>query len=142
MTLPDLNVLVYAVNEGSPQHRRARDWLERAFSEPGGVGLTWMTLIGFIRLSTLKGILPKPLSVEDALSIVRHWLDEPQSRVLAPTEHHYEIISRILRAAGTGGSLTTDAHLAALAIEHGATLVSFDRDFDRFDGLTFERLRS
>lgn len=142
MKLPDLNVLLHAVNTAGPGHPVARDWLVRAFNEPAGVGLSWTALLGFIRLSTMRGILAKPMGVEDALAVVRDWLAAPGARVLHPTERHEPILSRLLIGAGTGGNLTTDAHLAALAIEHGATLASFDRDFARFAGLDFEPLHA
>ena len=142
MKLPDLNVLLHAVNTASADHVSARDWLERAFNAPSGVGLSWIALLGFIRLATRRGILAKPMAVEDALAVVRAWLGAPGARVLHPTDRHEPVLSRLLVAAGTGGNLTTDAHLAALAIEHGATLGSFDRDFERFPGLDFEALGS
>jgi uncharacterized protein len=140
MKLPDVNVLLCAANNASSEHKQARTWLESAFNEPGGVGFAWVALLGFIRLATRRGIFAKPLAVEDALSVVRAWLAEPQASVLHPTERHAAILARLLIAAGTGGNLTTDAHLAALAIEHGAALGSFDRDFERFSGLAFEAL--
>lgn len=142
MKLPDLNVLLHAVNRASPDHAEARDWLEHAFNAPAGAGLSWVALLGFIRLATRRGILAKPMVVEDALATVRVWLSAPGARVLHPTERHAPILSRLLLATGAGGNLTTDAHLAALAIEHGATLGSFDRDFRRFTGLDFESLPS
>jgi toxin-antitoxin system PIN domain toxin len=138
--LPDLNVLLHAVNGASDDHANARAWLEGAFNAPAGVGLSWVVLLGFIRLATRRGIFPKPLPVEDSLATVRGWLTAPGARVLHPTERHEPILSRLLIAAGTAANLTTDAHLAALAIEHGATLASFDRDFERFAGLDFETL--
>jgi uncharacterized protein len=140
MKLPDVNVLLFATNEGSAEHDVARSWLEAAFEEPGGVGFAWVALLGFMRLATRRGIFTKPLAVEDALSVVRVWIDEPRANVLHPTERHAPLLARLLIPAGTGGNLTTDAHLAALAIEHGATLGSFDRDFERFSGLAFEAL--
>ena len=142
MKLPDLNVLLYAVNASSADHASARRWLERAFNSPAGVGLSWVALLGFICLATRRGILEKPMAVEDALATVREWLAAPGTRVLHPTERHEPILSRLLVGAGVGGNLTTDAHLAALAIEHGASLGSFDRDFERFAGLDFEALAS
>ncbi len=141
MKLPDVNVLLFAANSASAQHERARTWLESAFSEPGGVAMAWVALLGFIRLATRHGIFAKPLPVADALSVVRAWLADPRALVLHPTERHAPILAQLLMAAGTGGNLTTDAHLAALAIEHGATLGSFDRDYRRFSGLAFEALR-
>jgi len=112
-----------------------------AFTIPAGVGLTWVALLGFIRISTRRGILTHPLDVQDALSTVRDWIAAPRARVVHPTERHGPILERLLTDIGTAGNLTSDAHLAALAIEHGATLASFDRDSARFDGLDFERLR-
>lgn len=141
MKLPDVNVLVGAVNEASAEHECARAWVETAFNAPAGVGLTWVALLGFIRISTRRGILAHPLKVQDALATVRDWLAAPRARVVHPTERHGPILERLLMDVGTAGNLTSDAHLAALAIEHGATLASFDRDFARFDGLDFERLR-
>lgn len=140
MKLPDVNVLLYAVNSASDDHTEARTWLENAFAAGEGVGFAWAALLGFIRLSTRRGILPNPMSTEDALGTVREWLAAPRSIVLNPTERHGSILSRLLIAAGTAGNLTSDAHLAAIAIEHGATVVSFDRDFERFSGLAFELL--
>lgn len=140
MRLPDVNVLLFAANRASAEHEEARTWLEAAFNEPGGVGLSWVALLGFIRLATRRGIFAKPLAVEEALGVVDAWLAEPQGIVLHPTQRHAQILARLLTAAGTAGNLTTDAHLAALAIEHGATLASFDRDFERFSGLAFEAL--
>jgi hypothetical protein len=140
--LPDVNVLVGAVNKASAEHECARAWVEAAFNAPAGVGLAWVALLGFLRISTRRGILTQPLKVQDALSLVRDWIAAPRARVVHPTERHAPILERLLKEVGTGGNLTSDAHLAALAIEHGATLASFDRDFARFDGLDFERLRA
>lgn len=99
-----------------------------------------MALLGFIRLSTRRGIFPKPLAVEDAVSLVQTWLSHERASVLHPSERHLSILARFLVGAQTAGNLTTDAHLAALAIEHGATLGSFDADFERFSGLRFDAL--
>ena len=107
---------------------------------PAGVALAWAALLGFVRVSTRRGILERPLSVDDALAAVRDWIEAPGARIVHPTASHASILGRLLIGAGTAGNLTSDAHLAALAIEHGATLVSFDRDFERFAGLDFERL--
>jgi toxin-antitoxin system PIN domain toxin len=142
MKLLDLNVLLHAVNTSSAVHASARKCVEEANNAAAGVGLSWVALLGFVRLATRRGILSTPMAVEDALAVVRDWLAAPRARVPQPTERHEPILSRLLVAAGTGGNLTTDAHLAALAIEHGATLVSFDRDFERFAGLDFEALPS
>ncbi|MGA9827510.1 MAG: type II toxin-antitoxin system VapC family toxin [Rhodanobacteraceae bacterium] len=140
MKTPDSNVLLYAVNSDSPQHAVAADWLERGFDEPGGIAFAWIALLGFIRIATRPGIFPNALHIEDALGVVDDWLHHPHARVLNPTDRHAALLARLLTGAGQGGSLTTDAHLAALAIEHGATLGSFDRDFERFAGLRVDHL--
>lgn len=140
LKLPDVNVLVSAVHAQAEHHGRARQWMESSFSGAGEVALTWVALIGFIRISTRRGIFEHPLTVESALSVVQVWLAQPNAVVLAPGRRHAALLSGLLLAAGTAGNLTTDAHLAALALEHGATLASFDNDFLRFAGLRFERL--
>ena len=140
MRLPDTNVLLYAVNSRSPQHDVARRWIESAMVDPQGVGMAWLVLVGFLRLSTRTGILPQPLPVADALSVLDDWLSQPRVSVVAPGERHAGILGRLLLSAGTAGNLTNDAHLAALAIEHNAEVGSFDRDFKRFAGLRFQLL--
>ncbi len=140
MKTPDVNVLLYAVNGDCPQHPPARKWLEDAFAEPGGIGFSWVAVLGFIRLATKPGIFPQPLGVEDALGLVDDWLNHPHARVLNPTDRHGALLARLLLGAGQAGSLTTDAHLAAIAIEHGAALGTFDHDFGRFSGLRLELL--
>lgn len=140
MKLVDTNVLLYAVNADAPQHPAARAWLLSALVDPRGLGLAWQTLLGFVRLTTRRGIMPSPLPVDDALGVMNRWLAAPAARVVHPTEQHAAIVGRLLLGAGTGGNLVGDAHLAALAVEHGATVVSFDRDFTRFAGVSFELL--
>lgn len=140
MKLPDVNVLLYAVNSASPQHAVAKQALQQAFTE-GDVGLPWAVLLGFLRLTTRSGILSNPLSVEDALQVVHSWLDHPAATTLAPGDRHAAILSRLLIGVGQGGSLVSDAHLAAMAIEHNAELLSFDRDFARFSGLRWTALQ-
>lgn len=140
MKLPDTHVLIYAVHAGAPQQRAAADWLAQAFDAGPGVGLSWAALLGFLRLTTRPGVFERPLPVEAALRAIDAWLSHPQARVLAPGGRHAALLGPLLLGAGTAGNLTTDAHLAALAIEHGATLGSFDRDFRRFAGLDFELL--
>lgn len=140
MKLPDVNVLLYAVNTASPQHAVAKQALQQAFTE-GDVGLPWTVLLGFLRLTTRNGILSNPLTVEDALQVVHSWLDHPAATTLAPGDRHAAILSRLLIGVGQGGSLVSDAHLAAMAIEHNAELISFDRDFARFSGLRWTALQ-
>ena len=135
MILPDVNTLLYAVNRSSDQDTVALDALRRGFEDPSGVGFAWTALLAFLRLSTRRGVFPRPLSVEDALAVIKRWLAYPRAVVVNPGERRAEVPGRLLRPAGAAGNLTTDAHLAALAIEQGAILVSFDRDFARFEGL-------
>jgi uncharacterized protein len=135
MILPDVNTLLYAVNRSSDQHADALGALRKGFDDRRGVAFAWTALLAFLRLSTRRGIFRSPLSVEDALRVIEHWLGHPQSQVVHPGERHAEILGGLLKSAGTAGNLTTDAHLAALAIEHGATILSFDRDFARFEGV-------
>lgn len=140
MKLPDTNVLIHAVNSDAPQHAAAARWLADAFDGSSGVALSWVAMLGFVRIVTRRGILPRPLTVEQALQSVNHWLHQPSARVIDPGARHAALLGRLLLGAGTAGNLTNDAHLAALAIEHGITLGSFDRDFQRFAGLSFELL--
>lgn len=140
MRMPDVNVLLYAVNKDCVQHEAARGWLEASFARPQGVGFAWAALLGFLRLATRPGIFPQPLPLTQALAIVDTWLNHPSACLLEATERHAGILGRLLLGAGTGGNLVSDAHLAALAIEHGAELGSFDRDFERLAGLRWTRL--
>lgn len=140
MRLPDTNVLLYAVNRDAPQQAAAERWMAEAFDGPGGTGLSWVVLLGFIRIATRHGIFANPLSLEQALQCVDQWLAHPAARVLEPSARHGALLGRLLLGAGVGGNLTTDAHVAALAIEHGATLGTFDRDFARFAGLDWQLL--
>jgi uncharacterized protein len=134
MKLPDVNVLLYAINSAAPQHRAAHDALRQAY-ESGPVGMCWSVLLGVLRLSTRSGIFAVPLSIEQGLEVMQRWIEHPGTVLVAPGERHAAILSRLLLGAGQGGNLVTDAHLAALAIEHAAELLTFDRDFARFAGL-------
>jgi uncharacterized protein len=131
----DLNLLLYAVNRDSPRHAAARAWLEQALSGDEPVGLPWVVLLGFLRVATSERILPHPLTATQALGVVDGWLAQPPVVVPAPGDGHWRVLRELLRVAGAAGNLTTDAHLAALAIEQGAELCSTDADFARFRGL-------
>ncbi len=135
MTLPDVNLLVYAYNSSIPQHERARRWWEDLMSGPGRVGLPWAVSCGFIRLVTHPRVLEVPMPSERALGCVRSWLTHPDVTVLEPGPRHLDLLDKLLQEAGVAGALTSDAHLAALAIEHNCELHSADRDFGRFSGL-------
>ncbi len=135
MILPDANVLLYAVNTASNEHAASIRALRQGFESPQGVALAWTALLAFLRLSTRRGIFPRPLSVEDAMRVVESWLAQPRALVVNPGARHAGILGRLLMSAGSGGNLTTDAHLAAVAVEHGAAIVTYDRDFARFEGV-------
>jgi toxin-antitoxin system PIN domain toxin len=138
MKLVDLNVLLYVVNEESFHHRAALDWWEETLRGDEPIGFAWIVVLGFLRLSSNPAIFPQPLEVETALGKVGTWLSLDQTRVVQETDDHWHILSSLLDETGTAGNLTTDGQLAALAISHGATLVSFDSDFSRFPNLRWE----
>jgi toxin-antitoxin system PIN domain toxin len=135
--LPDVNLLLHAYNSESPAHEAARVWLEGLLNGTRPVGLAWVAILGFVRISTHRQVFDKPLPVQVACETARSWLRQPYVSVLHPGERHAEIVFGLLEALGSAGNLTTDAHLAALAIEHQAELHSTDRDFGRFAGLRF-----
>lgn len=135
MIVPDVNLLVHAYNRDSPRHARARAWFEALLGSDQHVGLAWVVVLGFIRLTTSRQVLTNPLPVGDACAHVRSWLAQPYVTLLHPGGRHAEVLFGLLEALGTAGNLTTDAHLAALAIEHQSELQSTDSDFSRFSGL-------
>lgn len=135
MLIPDINILVYAYDTNSPQHRGARKWWEHTLSQALPIGMPWVTALGFIRITTHRSILKSPVAVGDALQRVQTWLDHPHVQIVNPGDNHAEILFQLLSKVGSAGNLTTDAHLAALAIEYQAELVSADADFSRFPGV-------
>lgn len=135
MILVDANVLVYAVDSDTHHHRAARRWLEAALSGTEPVGFAWVVLLAFLRVTTRPGVLRRPLPPERAVAFVDEWLAQPNARAVVPGEGHWAVLRSLLRSTGTAGNLTSDAHLAALALEHGASVCSTDRDFERFPGI-------
>jgi toxin-antitoxin system PIN domain toxin len=135
MKVVDLNLLLYAVNQDAPEHPKARPWWESALSGDVQVGLAWAVALGFLRLATRAGVLPRPLTPKQALDTVQEWIDHPVVVMLHPGDGHWAILRSLLDSAGLAGNLTTDAHLAALTIEYDATLYSTDTDFTRFANL-------
>ena len=131
----DANILLYAVNRDDPNHPSARRWLERRLNGSEPVAFAWVVLLAFLRIATHPQVFPAPLSAAQATRVVEEWLSQPAAVVLAPTARHLGLLSGLLAESGTGGNLVTDAHLAALALEHGAGIASFDRDFLRFAGI-------
>lgn len=135
MIVPDLNLLLYAHNDRAPLHGNARDWWEGCLSDTRPIGLPWVVLLGFVRLTTAGRLLAKPLASRRALEIVRSWLTRPHVRILEPGPRHLDLLESLAVDFPTLGNLATDAHLAALAIEYQAELHSNDADFTRFSGL-------
>ena len=135
MILVDLNLLIYAVNSDMSPHKESRRWLEHALSGNESVGLAWVVILGFLRIATRGDVFPEPLTADRALGYVGEWLRQPCVTPIRPGDKHWEILSSLLQISGTAGNLTTDAHLAALAIENGATVYSADNDFKRFAGV-------
>lgn len=135
MKLVDVNVLLYAVDERSPRHDEARAWLDGALGGSETIAFSWIVLMAFLRLSTHPAVFPNPLTADEALDVVDAWLGRPTAVVTEPGPRHVAIVRELLVGTGTAGNLVTDAHLAALAIEAGAELVSYDTDFARFPRL-------
>lgn len=138
MKLVDANVLLYAVDTSAPHHAEARPWLDDALSGTETVVLPWLCLLAFLRIATHPGIYPHPLAPEQAVGVVSAWTARPNVVAGAPGPRHAELLGRMLAATGVGGNLVNDAHVAALAVEHGATVVTFDGDFARFPGVRWE----
>ena len=139
MKLIDANVLLYAVDADARHHEQAKRWLDRALSGADTVMLPWVCVLAFIRLTTSARVYENPLTVDDALDIVGSWMSQPNVIAPEPTGGHLERMRQLLAQTGSGGNLVTDAHLAALAIQHRATVVTFDADFGRFDGVAWMR---
>ena len=135
MILPDVNVLVHAHNADSAVHARARGWWDKCLSGPEGVGLAWAALLGFIRLTTNRRVLARPLAVREVMTRIESWLDLPHVHVAQPSNTHFVRLRAELERLGTAGNLTTDAHLAVLAMERGYILYTTDTDFARFPAL-------
>ena len=137
MKIPDLNVLIYAIDRQAPGHERALAWWNATLSGTETVGLAWVVLLGFLRLTTNPRVVRAPLGSGAALDYVDRWLAREVTTVVEPTALHTALLRDLLAGTGTAGNLVGDAHLAALAIEHGAQLCSADRDFARFPGLAW-----
>ena len=134
MIVPDVNLLIYATNQDDPLHEKANAWLKQALLGDESVGFVWTVLIGFLRITTRPNF-PRALTVEDAFEVVNSWVTATNARMIHPGPRHRELLLQLLGATGTGGNLVTDAHLAAIAIEHDAEVCSNDADFARFPGL-------
>ena len=135
MILPDANLLIYAHDEASPSHAKARQWWEAALSGAEPVGLAWVVVLAVTRLLTHPTVCENPLSPAQVRSIIEHWLSFPHVRIIHLSENALGRFFDLLEEAGTGGNLSTDALIALHALEHSATVASNDRDFDRFSGV-------
>jgi len=135
VTLPDINLLIHAYNSVSPAHAAAKAWWEEQMNGERVVGLAWAVILGFIRLVTHPAVFANPLPVRVACDHARSWLARPQVTIVHPGDRHAGLAFGLLESLGSAGNLTTDAHLAALAIEYQAELQSTDADFARFPGL-------
>jgi toxin-antitoxin system PIN domain toxin len=133
--LVDANLLLYAYYSRAEQHERSKAWLESVLSGASPVRFAWMTVLAFLRIGTSPRLFEEPLSMDEAASIVTSWLAQPAVEILEPGERYWSILVGLLRDAQVSGALVSDAALAALAIEHGSTLCTTDRDFTRFEGL-------
>ena len=135
MILVDANILLYAEDSLSPYHDRARQWWDAQLSGTAPVCLCWTVVNAFIRIGTNSRVFESPLSLEQAITRVQSWMDQPCARLIYPTERHWVVFQEMLRSGQARANLVTDAHLAALAIEHGCELKSTDSDFSRFPKL-------
>jgi toxin-antitoxin system PIN domain toxin len=135
MIIPDINLLIYAYDQSCEYHERARMWWEKSLSGTEVVGLPWVVCLGFLRLISSARIFASPMAVRAATKVVQSWLARPQVQIVQAGSAHADTLFRLLNELGTAANLTTDAHLAALAIEYQAVLHTTDTDFARFAGL-------
>jgi toxin-antitoxin system PIN domain toxin len=135
MIVVDITLLLAAVNTRAPMHKAARTWWEEQLNSDAEIGLSWLVILGFIRLTTNGKVMPEPLLLADAIALVDEWLRRPNVKTVAVTPQHWNILQNMLHAVGHGAALTMDAHLACLAIEHDAEIVTVDEDFTHFPGL-------
>ena len=138
MILVDANLLLYAYDPRAADHERSKRWLEASLSGQALVRFAWLSLWAFLRISTNPRVFERPLTMSEAEAAVAAWLAQPVAGLLEPGERHWDILRALTRNGQASGPLVMDAALAAIAIEHGATLCTTDRDFARFDGLKWE----
>lgn len=135
MKIVDTNLLVYAYVPALQQHAAARRWFEQTLTEDESVGLAWASVLGFVRVVTNPRIFRVPLLMDKAVAVVDDWFEQQSVEIVLPTPRHWATLRQMLTEGQAGGPMTTDAHIAALAIEHGATIYTTDRDFLRFPGV-------
>ena len=137
MILVDANLLLYAEDSRSPFHAAARKWWDAQLSGSSPICLCWPVLCAFLRIATNHRIYERPLTLDEAIHRVQSWLDQPTVRVVYPTERHWQFFRELLSLGKATANLVADAHLAALAMEHGCQLISTDADFARFPKLAW-----
>ena len=135
MIIPDLNLIIYTYDQRSPQHAKAHLWWAELLLGDEPVGIPWVVVTGFIRLTTRPGILPQTFTSSQALQVVRQWMTRPHVSAISPTDRHLETLAGLLRVIGNGPNTVTDAHIGALAMEHDAVVHSNDRIFAQFPGV-------
>jgi len=135
MILPGVNVRVHAHNADSSVHEKARLWWDACLAGAEGIGLAWTTMLGFVRITTNRKVVARPLPVQDVMKRLQAWLALPHVHIAQPSDSHSARLRAELERLGSAGNLTTDAHLAVLAMERGYVLYSTDTDFARFTGL-------
>ncbi len=138
MILVDANLLLYAEDSLSEFHERARRWWDGQLSAAAPVYLCWPVINAFLRVTTNIRLHQRPLTLAEASARVQSWFDQPCVRTIQPSDHHWTIFQRMMRDGKAVGNLVSDAHLAALAVEHNCVLASSDADFGRFRGLKWE----
>ena len=138
MKIVDVNILLYAVNPDAPHHDRLSEWWEEQLNGDESIGLAWAVAVGFLRVSTHPGIFPSPLAPQEAIGLLDAWLALDIVSLVTEKRDHWRALRGLLTDVGVAGNLTADAHLAALALTHGATLASCDADFSRFRRLRWE----
>lgn len=138
MILADANLLLYAEDSLSEHHQRAREWWDEQLSGVAPVCLCWPVLKAFLRIGTNVRLHRRPLTVKEACARVQSWFEQPCVRLIQPTEQHWALFQNMLHEGNASGNLVSDAHLAALAVEHNCVLYSTDSDFARFGSLKWE----
>ena len=138
MIVLDVNILLYAYDSDSPHHAAAKPWIERTLSSGDPVGLPWQTISAFLRISANARAMNRRLLLEEAVEAVDEWLQQPNVRVLEPTEDHWVVLRQMVTEGQTTGPLVTDAELAAITVEYGGVIYTTDRDFARFPGLRWK----
>jgi len=138
MRLIDANLLIYAYATSLPDHRATKEWLDSTLNGIPRVGIPWESSMAFLRIVTNPRVFERPAPIAAAWDQVKNWLDAPTVWIPSATEKHAEVLNQLLAMSGLGPNHIPDAHLAAIAIEHGLVLCSSDRDFDRFPGVKTE----